>query len=396
MKNSIHARLGFAAVLLAAASSPIHAEDCAAPCLSYDISTELEGIWFFKTNPSVNESSDIGPAIDAEFAFMPVDHLKLVSDIITEPVFDLLPGEDRVFSAIGTYVNEFYAEFDFDPVTLRWGKFEPEFGLATRSLDGIFATDLVGNYDNEERWGAQGSFKFEAMGLSHALTASAFTTDRTFLSESLFTNRGRARLSDGGAGNAGGIASVAAVVDGCKGAETSDCYADGKFGYRLGLRHQKAGHPTPEQIDDGITPRDEMAFLAASTARFEFDDMILRYLGELTYIENFDGAPDDAWISTVSASLESGPMTYMAAYSRQRNLLAGEPDTTEHLVDLTAAYGFGEEYSLAGEKWTLAAAYAYNRNADGVTAHVAGVTVTIDFDGTIGGSDKSAGGGSEE
>ncbi|MGH6854737.1 MAG: hypothetical protein ACREDN_04900, partial [Aestuariivirga sp.] len=45
------------------------------------------------------------------------------------------------------------------------------------------------------------------------------------------------------------------VFDGCKGAETPDCYADGKFGYRLGIRHQKAGHPTPEQIDDDITPR---------------------------------------------------------------------------------------------------------------------------------------------
>ncbi|MGH6854736.1 MAG: hypothetical protein ACREDX_06690 [Aestuariivirga sp.] len=122
--------------------------------------------------------------------------------------------------------------------------------------------------------------------------------------------------------------------------------------------------------------------------------MILRYLGELAYVKNFDGEPDDAWLGTVSAALETGPMTYMAAYSRQRNLLAGEPDTTEHLFDLTAAYDLGEDYSLAGENWTLAAAYAYNRNADGETAHVAGVTVTIDFDGIIGGSDKSAGGGS--
>ncbi|MGH6907528.1 MAG: hypothetical protein ACREDX_06685 [Aestuariivirga sp.] len=255
MKNNIPARLSFAAVLLMAASSPIHAEDCAAPCLSYAISTELEGDWFFKTKPSTNEGSDIGPTIDLEFAFMPVDHFKLVSVITTEPVLDLLPGEDRVFSDIGTFVQELYAELDFDPITFRLGKFEPEFGLATHELDGIYATDLVGNYDNEERWGAQSSLKFEAIGLSHALTASAFTIDRTILSESLFTNRGRTRLSGGGAGNAGGIASFAAVFDGCKGAETPDCYADGKFGYRLGIRHQKAGHPTPEQIDDDITPR---------------------------------------------------------------------------------------------------------------------------------------------
>jgi hypothetical protein len=88
-------------------------------------------------------------------------------------------------------VEELYAEFDFEPATIRAGKFNPIFGLATAVLDGISATDLVGNYDNDERWGGQATVDFEAWGLNQSLTASAFTTDRTVLSESLFTNRGR-------------------------------------------------------------------------------------------------------------------------------------------------------------------------------------------------------------
>ena len=40
------------------------------------------------------------------------------------------------------------------------------------------------------------------------MTASLFTTDRTVLSDSAFTHRGRTALSDGGAGNAEGLASA--------------------------------------------------------------------------------------------------------------------------------------------------------------------------------------------
>jgi hypothetical protein len=386
----------FGLAILLPVALPLHAEDCAAPCLGYAVTTELEADQFFNTHPSEDEGSDLEPAIDAEFTVSPIDRLKLVSVITTEPVLDRSPGDDRVFSSIGTYANRLYGELDFDRLTLKAGKFEPEFGLATHKLDGIYATGLVGAYDNEERWGAESSFTFAALGLSDRLTISAFTTDRTFLSESLFTNRGRTRLSDDGAGNIEGIASLAAVLEGCKGAASSRCYDDGRFGFRLGIRHQKAGHPKEDRIEDAIAPQDETGVLVASTARFDFGDAILRALGELAYFKHFDGEPGDAWIGTVSASLERGPVTAMAAYSCRRNLIAGEPDTIEDLVDLTAAYDLGDNYSIAGEQWTLAAAYGYARNAGGGTAHAVGITVTIDFNGTIGASRKGSDGDAEE
>jgi hypothetical protein len=380
-----HGRAGVAALFLLAASSPAPAEDCQAPCLAYAISTELQGDWIFKAEPRSNEASDIEPTIDAGFSFMPVDHLKIVSIITTESVIDPLPGEDRAFEDIGSYVNKLYAEVEFEPALLRWGKFEPQFGLATHKLDGIYSTDLLGDYDNEERWGVEGVLRFEALGLSHAVTASAFTTDRTFLSESVFTNRGRLRLCDGGAGNAEGIASFIAMLEGCKGAETPECFADGKLGYRLAVRHQEAGHPTEEEIEEEIVPRDETGFLAAATARFEIDETVLRFLGEVAYFKHFEDNPDDAWFATGGVSVEREPVTFWAAYTRKRNLIAGEPDTTEHLVDLTAAYDLGEEFSLAGEKWMLAAAYRYRRDDAGERDHTVGMKLTIDLEGTIGG-----------
>jgi len=58
---------------------------------------------------------------------------------------------------------------------------------------------------------------------------------------------------------------------------------------------------------------------------------------------------------------------------------------TEHLVDLTAAYDLGEEFSLAGETWMLAAAYRYRRDENGERDHTVGLKLTIDLEGNIGG-----------
>jgi hypothetical protein len=153
----------------------------------------------------------------------------------------------------------------------------------------------------------------------------------------------------------------------------------------LAVRHQEAGHPTEEEIEEEIVPRDETGFLAAATARFEIDETVLRFLGEVAYFKHFEDNPDDAWFATGGVSVEREPVTFWAAYTRKRNLIAGEPDTTEHLVDLTAAYDLGEEFSLAGEKWMLAAAYRYRRDDAGERDHTVGMKLTIDLEGTIGG-----------
>ncbi len=375
----------------AGSSSPALPEECSAPCIDYAVSVELQDDWIFSSNPSSLESNDLEPTYESVVAFKPFDHFKFVVHTTTEDVLDKLPGENRAFGDIGTYVEELYAEFDFEPLTIRAGKLDPIFGLATAELDGISATNLVDNYDIDERWGGQATVDFEAWGLNQSLAASAFTTDRTVLSESLFTNRGRLLLSDGGAGNTAGIGSFAAVLDACMGAETRECFAEGDFGYRLGFRYQKAGHATEEQTDDDIRPRDELGFLAAATASYEVsEEAILLFLGEAAYFEHFDGSPDDALVGTGSIALEMEPMTYMATYSRQRNLIAGEPDTTDQLFDFTAVYDFGEERSIAGETWTLGAGYSFTKTAEGESSHMLSVLLTIDLGGGIGGSSEAA------
>jgi hypothetical protein len=361
------------------------AQDCTAPCLAYSVSGELQDEWLFSAKPAANEANDISPTLGATLDFRPVDDFSMIATETTEAVRDPEPGNDRAFQDIGTYLEEFYGEARFDSVTFRFGKFSPIFGLATNEAPGFNATEFSGDYDNEERWVGEAALSFEAHEMSHQLSASIFTTDRTALSESLFTNRGRLRLSDGGAGNTSGLSSAVLALSGCLGAETDECYADGTLGYRLGLRYQKAGTATEDQIAEDISPKDELTFLAAATTRFEIaDETVLRALAEVAYVDHLEGGPDDALIWTGTLELEMEPMAYSIGYSARQTFILGAPDETDHLVDVAAFYTFNEDLALLGESWKLGAGYTYLSAAGREAAHVATLRLSFELEGSNG------------
>jgi hypothetical protein len=130
---------GFPFVLaLAGGSSPaMPADNCTAPCIDYAISAELQDDWIFASNPSFLTSNNLEPTFEVKTTARPIDHFKLVTHATTEDVIERVPGADRAFNDIGSYVEELYGEIDFEPVGLRAGKFNPLFGRATEVLDGI-------------------------------------------------------------------------------------------------------------------------------------------------------------------------------------------------------------------------------------------------------------------
>ncbi|MBP1885757.1 hypothetical protein [Sinorhizobium mexicanum] len=362
-------------------------EGCTAPCAGYEVSAELQNDWLLAADPSLLRSDELQPTLTVDLFFAPTDYLRFATSIITEPVVEPQPGENATFEGIGTYLAELYTGIEAGPATIRAGKFDTIFSLASEVAPGINATDLVSDFDADERVGAQVVFDFDGLGMDQALAATAFTTDRSIFSDSLFTTRGRTRLSDGGAGNTDGLSSLSLVLDGCRGAEPVDCYMDGDFGYRLAFRYQKAGEPSGEDLEDGLTPGDEVAYLASSTASLQLNEMTLRLLGEAAYLRHFNSRPDDALVLTGSAALELEPLTYVASYTRQLNLVDGGPDTHEHLADLEVIYepddehGEGMPFDRSG--WKLAAAYTFARDADEQTAHVFSVRAVFDFDGDV-------------
>ncbi|MFC3323224.1 hypothetical protein [Mesorhizobium cantuariense] len=370
---------------LAEETIPALAEKCAAPCAGYEATAELQNDWIFGADPSFLKSNVLQPTFEVDLFYAPTDYLRFVSAIITEPVVDPEPGENAAFQGIGTYVGELYAVAKADPFTVRVGKFDTVFSLASEALPGVSSTDLASAFDADERLGGEAVVGFEGFGLNHALAATAFTTDRTILSESLFANRGRATLADGGAGNTTGLSSFSVTLDGCKGAEKGDCYKDGEFGYRLGIRYQKAGLSPEtgeeEEEEPQPVPGNELTYLAAATGSFDLNGKKLRILGESAYLKHFDSGPDDALLLTGSVALDVEPLTYVATYTQQRNFVADGPDTREHLADFEMIYGSGEDTPFDGAKWNLAAAYTFAENAEDERTHTFSVRATLDFGG---------------
>lgn len=381
MKWILTAIVGIAGAIVPASG---HAEDCLAPCFGYALTGELNGDWIVSADPTSLRGVDIGPNLTGEFWFLAVEHVKLFAEITAEPVTDVEPGGDRFFRDIGAYAGGIYGAFDVEPMMFRVGKFSPVFSMASEQLDGLHATDIAGIFDTDERWSAEANLVFDALGMEQRLTWAAFTTDRTILSQSILTDRGRLRLSDGGAGNTSGISSFVGILDGCWGAAAAECREEGAFGYRLAARYQRQGQRTEEQIDAGEKAYPETAFLAAVTRRVVMDEDLLRLLGELGFLNHAEGGKDDAFVASVSAAYETGPMTYEATYSLQHDLILGEPDQNAHLFDLTATYAFDENTSIAGEKWRLAAGYSFGRSNDGETTHWAGLQLTAELDGVSG------------
>lgn len=359
------------------------AESCTAPCAGFEISNELQNDWIFAADPSFLKSDALQPTVTVDLFLAPTDYLQLVTSIVTEPVVDPAPGADAVFAGIGTYVAELYTLVETGPATTRLGKFDTIFSLFSEVAPGINADDLASDFDADERVGGEVVLGFEGLGLNHALAATLFTTDRTILSESLFTNRGRTTLAEGGAGNTDGLSAFSIILNGCEGSDAADCYWDGEFGYRLGFRYQRAGRLTEEDIEDYVKSGDETAYLAAATRSFELDDMTLRLLGEVAFLRHFDGRGDDALVVTGSAALEADALTYIASYTQQVNMIADGADTSEHLADFEVLYSPEGDRPLLETSWELAAAYTLAVNAEHESAHMFSVRAVFNFSGAV-------------
>jgi hypothetical protein len=349
-------------------------EECSGPCLDYASTFELNGAWVHAGDGEIGDSYLIGPKSENYFDLRATDGLSIIANIISEPVIDAESGKNQIFSGTGTYVDVLQAQYDFGGFSIWGGKIHPAFGRAWDVTPGLHGTDLAENYELAERLGGGAGYNFEAAGLSNQLQVSAFTVDRTILSESLFTNRGRASLDDGGAGNTKGVSSVAVALDGCLGAEVDSCYDEGSFGYQLAARYQKGGEGS-----DG----NELGILGSLNKSISIgEETTLRFFGEAAWFNNFEGSADDAVALTGSAALEKGSATYSVAYSQQTELVTGGADASEYLVDATAMYDLGESISMIGETWSVGAGYTFDR-ADGEDVQIVGLRLSSEFGKSI-------------
>ncbi len=368
--------------ILTSFASASFAEDCTAPCIGTTVSLGLEEDYIFAADPSSLKANSLQPDIKLETIITPVENFKLVNSIAIEQVISPEDGEDSTFEDIGARVDELYAEFSADPVNIKLGRFEPFFSLVADDGDGINADDLAGDIDADDSLALEVATELDLVGHSQVLTGTLFTLDRSFLTESVFTKHDTPELSDGGAGNTNGLSSVSLVLDGCFNDDADDCDNAGSFGYRLGARYQQSGRQTADQLADGITPKDEYAFLAAVQSHHDVGASKLRLMGEASYVQNFEGDPDDLAIFTGIASLEHETVTTSLAFSHLENFKVGESDTSENLAELAVEYKPDTDFGLPNGSLTLGAAYTYAINDDDEEAHLLSLRFEVEFGGT--------------
>ncbi len=362
-------------MLSCARAADVSASDgCNGPCIEYSGTLELNAEWLRPSDDTIGNSHLIGPTLESNFKLKANDEFSFIAKIKSEPVIDAEAGTSQIFGGVGTYLDVLQAQYEVNGLSIWAGKVHPAFGRAWDVTPGLHGTDLAGSYNLLNRLGGGASISFEAGSLSNRFEVSAFTLDRTILSESLFNNRGRADLSDGGAGNASGVASIVAALDGCMGAEIDSCYDDGSLGYQLAARYQNGG---------SASYGNELGFLGSINKSVTLgEDTSLKLLAEAAWFRNFEGTADNALVVTGSAALDFGAMTYSLAYSQKRILSLGGADATEHLADATIMYALGDTLSLAGEKWSVGAGYTYDR-ADGTNVQTVGLKLSSEFGGSI-------------
>ena len=154
------------------------------------------------SNNALTTTSELFSALN----FAP--RLGILTHLTYAPVGSPPPGENIWFKDQGLFMEEVFLQYTNDLLTLQFGKFDSDFGVAPSLAPGLYGNSIASEYQPGELLGVRAAYQLgrEIYG-SHYLSASLFKTDDTFLSESIFTNRGRTTSSMGGPANTSGLES---------------------------------------------------------------------------------------------------------------------------------------------------------------------------------------------
>lgn len=243
----------------------------------------VEGEWLLEFSNDTTVTSD-DPAAELSDTYLKSeaaigwflnDHVSVQAQFTFEPVLD--PTDDRVFEDQGLFAEQLYFQVEYEPVRFFAGKFNPSFGKAFELGPGVYGNEFGEEYEITEKlgFGAALTGKGTAFGTLE-LTANVYHADTSGLSNSVFTSRGKASLSDGGASNTADLDSVSVTLDG------SDIPGLPGIAYHLGYRYQAAGR----LIDD----EDEHGFVAGLYGEHELGGGYgLVWIGEVAYLDGVGG-----------------------------------------------------------------------------------------------------------
>lgn len=315
--------------LLAAAALPAasaQAEEAFEPHLSGALSIETQTDSILSSSDRSAEITDSYATIEAGVTAHIAPLLSVTASTTFEPVKD--PVGDRAFEDHGLYINELYVQIGDDYV-LQAGKISPAFGIGWDAAPGLYGTTFAEDYELSEMIGLSAQAPLPFGDGAHRLSAAAFFTDTTALSDSVFKQRGRTEKSDGGLANTETLENVAVALEG----EVMGT------GYAVGFRRLAAGVAETE---------DEFGYSLALTRAFALGEGEISVIGEAAMLQNADGAEGERLYGLIGAAYAIDNWTFSGAYAL-RDADAAEAD---HLATLSVEYDIGYGFSVG-------AGYAY-------------------------------------
>lgn len=346
--------------LCLAGSGAVAGDDPASRLNGY-VAAEVQNDWAFASDDPANEQNELGASIETGIALQLSPSWSANAVLQFEAVQDPGPGEDRFFDDHGLFAERLTLDYEGEHLALHAGKFGPHFSIGYDEAAGLFGADLAeDNVELSEFVGAGAACELANAGYPGlTVSASVVTLDRTFLSQSVVTGRGRVRLSDGGVGNTRYPQSFTLALDAVEpfGQDNLRVHA----GYALmSVRNAPAEH----------------RFAAAATWQYDLGaGTSLTPLAEYVLFVNQGGnANATQQVGTLSLGLEHGDWNAALAYGGRVVAIsgAGNGDTYDDQISASAGYAFDNGLSLD-------AGYKFNRTAN-VDNHTVGVVLAWGFE----------------
>lgn len=306
-----------------------------------------------------DEGSDTYTTIEVGTAWHFSRGLSLNLMFVLEPVLDPAFNEDRFFDDLGGYAEELFIKYERGRFAIWAGKFNPAFGLAWDMAPGIYGVDFAEDYELTEKLGFGASFALGNSSIGDAtVTAALFVADRSQLSQSLFTRRGRLTRADGGASNTSDLDSFSVALD------VEKLFGSSVNGH-VAYRHQAQGE-TRLDVDD------ETGIVASLYGERELGRGVsVSWIGEVAFIEHFDATSADLFYYTLGAEF-SFDRYHVAVSFTGRDVNDTGGDFDDYLFQVSA----GTEIY---DGWGLDVGYRLSEE-ENEQVHIVGVLFAKEFE----------------
>jgi len=207
--------------------------------------------------------------------------------------------EDKFFDDHKLFIDKLILSYSTDVgITLYGGKFAPSVGLDYHAFPGIWGYQKIEEYAIVERLGYGIALKqnFEDLG-THKLNVSTFFKDNTSLSNSVITDRGKTKKSDGGVSNTQDFSSYAISIEGKDFFSLSNNFVDG-LSYKVGHAKQSkavknlgSNSANSSAINDNVnlTHDEKRSSISLVHKSIIAPNLSMRILTEFMKIEHFTG-----------------------------------------------------------------------------------------------------------